>query len=278
MIWLLAIGCVAQATQAPAGWQVAVTLDDVPWNGPRPEGGVHDGTARILATLAAHDAPAVAFVNCEGATPQVLDQWRAAGVELGNHHATHADLDKTDPELWLADAHRCTAALPGVRWFRYPYLRRGKTPQVRDHVRAELEASGLQIAPVSIDNHEWALASAYAKGNPAAADLYVPHLLAASAHFRSLAVEQHGREVPQILLLHVNQLAADHLDDLLTALEAQGATFVTLETAMADPVYAMPDLYAGPGGISWLYRVSDAPVTLEWDSAEWERLQGALNP
>ena len=267
------------AASAADTWKVAVTIDDIPWNGGKPDQGVQPQTAKILAALEAHDVPAVAFVNCSPAWDEVLAQWEAGGVELGNHQARHDDLRSVEPAVWLDGAHSCSAELRArgdLRYFRYPYLRRGNDVETRDAVRRDLEASGLVIAPVSIDNHEWMLASEYAKGNAAAAELYPGHLVAASEHFRAEAQLSQGREVKHILLIHANSLNADHLDAALTALEATGAEFITLEEALADPVYRLDDQYAGTKGVSWLYRVSGQPVTLEWDSAEWLRLEAAL--
>ena len=282
MLWLL-LGCIAQAS-SPQPWKVALTLDDIPWQGAMPEGGVAEPSARILASLQRHEVPAVAFVNCERAWPEALRQWRAAGVELGNHQATHADLEKSEAEAWLEGVHSCTEALTvegtKPRYFRYPYLRRSSDEAKRDRVRAEIEASGLQIASVTIDNHEWMLAREYAAGDARAAELYARHLVDASRHFRTLSRKQAGREVPQVLLLHANLLAADHLDEALLALKADGAQFVPLDEVLADPFYAQPDTYVGPGGISWVYRVDGSLLPRDgsdWDTAEWKRLEAALS-
>lgn len=276
----LLLACVAvPGSQAARPWKVALTIDDIPWNAGKPDEGVAPATARILEALKAHRAPAVAFVNCEAAWPEVLAQWEQAGVELGNHQARHDDLREVAVETWLEGAHACSAELRArgeLRYFRYPYLRRGNDAETRDTVRRELEASGLTIAPVSIDNHEWMLASEYAKGNARAAELYPGHLVAASEHFRDEARRSQGRDVKHVLLLHANTLNADHLDAALTALENTGAVFITLDEALADPVYALDDQYAGKAGISWLDRVSGQPVTLEWETAEWKRLEAGL--
>ncbi|HJN76298.1 MAG TPA: polysaccharide deacetylase family protein [Myxococcota bacterium] len=273
MVVISLIACVAQSAEP---WRVAVTIDDLPWNGVRPEQGVAPGTSKLLKTLTEHGVPAVGFVNCEPAWPEALEQWRAAGFELGNHQARHDDLRSVDPDLWLEGVHSCTAELgEGTRYFRYPYLRRGNTVEIRDRVRADIEQT-LTIAPVTIDNHEWMLAQKYQEGNAKAAGLYADHLLRAGRHFRELGVEVTGRDVPHVLLLHVNSLAADHLDEVLSAYEEEGAVWVDLETALSDPLYAMEDHYAGKGGISWLYRVTPGEPTLEWDTAEWKRLESEL--
>lgn len=52
-----------------------------------------------------------------------------------------------------------------------------------------------------------------------------------------------GREVPQVLLLHAGAADADGIDALLTAFEAEGARWVSLRAALADPFYA-PAMHA----------------------------------
>ena len=143
----------------------------------------------------------------------------------------------------------------------------------------------MRNAPVTVDNSEWVLAEAYAaaarRGDRAQmarlGDLYVDHVRRAAGHAREVGRERFGREVRQVLLLHVNLLSADHLDRLLAALAADGARFVPLEQALADPIYAERDDYVGEHGLSWLYRVAPAqPERWAWDRAEEDAIRAAL--
>ena len=65
-----------------------------------------------------------------------------------------------------------------------------------------------------------------------------------------------GREFPQILLLHANQLNADLMPELLAMFRRRGYDFVSLEDALADETYGLPENYVGPGGFSWIHRWS----------------------
>ena len=76
------------------------------------------------------------------------------------------------------------------------------------------------------------------------------------AFFEARSIEVAGREFPQILLLHANELNADLVPDLLAMFKRRGYTFVTLERALADDAYRLPDEYAGPSGLSWVHRWS----------------------
>jgi hypothetical protein len=66
------------------------------------------------------------------------------------------------------------------------------------------------------------------------------------------------REVAQVLLLHVGLADAETLDALLTAYEKEGARWVTLQQALADPVYAFDPDQPMKGGTGFLYFVAKA--------------------
>ena len=107
--------------------------------------------------------------------------------------------------------------------------------------------------------------------------MLVEHIVAATRHTREVARRKLGRDVDHILLLHASTLVADNLDAVLSALEAQGFEFISLEEALRDPVYQRPDSYLGSKGVSWLYRIdplSEADVA--WDDAEADRLRARL--
>jgi peptidoglycan/xylan/chitin deacetylase (PgdA/CDA1 family) len=275
----------------PPGFMLAITYDDLPFQEAYlPADGALGGTSRLLSALAARAAPAVGFVNCDRGGEEVLRLWQAAGLELGNHQANHDSLNKVPLEPWLDGARRCHEALKAYnppRFFRYPYLFQGKTVEVRDAAYTALRGElGQTIAHVSIDNHEWRLAQLYsealAAGDLARAEAvrgeYVPHLLAATANARALAQAKLGRDVAHVLLLHTNALSVELAGPLLDALAAEGARFVTLEEALADPVYALPDAYVGPAGISWLYRIEPIVSGGTWEDETWRALEARYNP
>lgn len=121
--------------------------------------------------------------------------------------------------------------------------------------------------PVTIDTDDWRYNADYLdaldRGDEAAsaeiAEAYLAHLRERTLHFEALAEEVVGREVPHIVLLHMNKINADHLAALLNWYADEGWAFISVEEAMCDPFYAMPDLYAGPRGLSQIERVMGHP-------------------
>lgn len=272
---------------------MAITIDDLPWVGPLPDGWTRlEGTARILAALEAHGAPATGFVNCarvqEGAP--VLRRWLEAGQRLGNHTASHPDLNRAEPSAWAADARECDGFLRELTGepalpFRYPFLHRGPTPERYRAGRGAIDSLGSTVAPVTIDTGDWILNGAYVTALRAGdetrarviADAYLDHVVRAADHYRDVARERVGRDIRHILLLHANALLADWLDALLDRLEEDGFRFITLDAALEDPVYTLEDEYIGPGGLSWLYRIPPAtPGAAAWDDAEAAALREVI--
>ncbi|PRQ02091.1 Polysaccharide deacetylase [Enhygromyxa salina] len=257
---------------------IHLSFDDAPGAGfapgARPEqaASYNELNVEILATLAAHHAPASVFYNCdkllEGDTS--LAAWAAAGMEIGNHTASHANLAEVGLEPWLDDVRRCDAVLrerldEPPAYLRYPYLSEGDTPELRDSAKAALADMGYQNAHVTVATTEWLLATAYsvvkqrgdAEAEAEIVAAYRKHMLDAVRAARELAIHEVERETSQIVLFHVNRLAADHLDEVLDDFEAAGYHFVTLDEALADPVFELPDKFAGTSGISWLARIHD---------------------
>ena len=85
-------------------------------------------------------------------------------------------------------------------------------------------------------------------------EAYLDFTIAALDFAERLSPEIFGREIPETLLIHANDLNADCLDELLKRLGARGYRFVTLDQAMSDPAYQTKDTYVSKFGPTWLWR------------------------
>lgn len=265
----------AAAWQPPPARAVAITIDDLPRGGdggPRTLAGVVAMTKQLLQPFADQKVPVIGFVN-EGRQDwgadglrQVLDLWLDAGADLGNHTYSHPDINQLPLETYTADITRgettVRAALAArkreLRYFRHPFLHTGPTPEIKRGLQAFLDDRGYRVAPVTIDDADYMYAALYTR--PALRDRvrqeYVGYMESVVAFFEQRSVEVVGREFPQVLLLHANQLNADLMPQLLEMFRRRGYRFVSLEEALADPAYASADGYAGRGGFSWIHRWS----------------------
>jgi peptidoglycan/xylan/chitin deacetylase (PgdA/CDA1 family) len=270
---------------AAAERQMAVTFDDLPG----PPGGLvsndvealRENTRRLLAAFAEARVPVVGFVNegklfLEGKGPAdadariaILKLWVDAGLELGNHSYSHRSLNRTPLEEFEAEVTRgepvtrrlLAAAGLKLRYFRHPFLQVGLELDKRRAFEAFLARRGYSVAPVTIDNDEYVYAAIYAEalrsGDRAMADRvgadYLRYMDEVVAFCEDVARRLSGREIRHVLLLHANSLNADYFGRLAGAIAARGYTFVTLERALEDEAYRLPDSYVGAWGISWLH-------------------------
>lgn len=275
------------APGAAHGFDLAITLDDLPWSGPDAEGAAM--LPKLLAAIAADTVPLTGFAICARVRdqPAWMRSWRDAGVDIANHSDAHRDFNTLTVAQWRDDTARCQRELSAggtaPRHYRFPRLHAGDTAEKHAAAQRELAALGLRRAPVSVDTGDWLLTEGYRRMNtPAQRErtgaLLVDHVLRSVRHARQTARARHGRDPAQILLLHANAPVTTHWSALIAALRAEGARFVTLEQALADPLYALPDGYVGSRGLSWLYRTAPAePQRADWDDAEAARLRAALD-
>lgn len=258
---------------------IALTFDDLPKaHGSDDIQGLRKTTDSILRVLKAHHAPAVAFVNEDKLyvgyhlIPGRVDElrkWVNAGVILGNHTYSHIDINavplKTYENNVIKGEKTYTRLMRGhstEKWFRHPFTHTGPTAEIKNALDKFLATRGYRVAPFTIENSDWLFSSAYEKaqqsGDQAQAarirDEYLSYNAKMLDWFESLAKDDFGHEIPQILLIHSNALHTDALDALLTQLEKRGYRFVTLTEAMKDPAYTSPDEYVGKFGPSWLHR------------------------
>jgi peptidoglycan/xylan/chitin deacetylase (PgdA/CDA1 family) len=211
---------------------------------------------------------------CDALRPTLLPRlpgvWLDAGLELGNHTFSHPDLNSTPVASYQADIIRGESTVrtlleergTDLRYFRYPMLHTGTSPETKRTVEAFLAERGYSIAPVTIDNQEWVYSSVYARARARGdsgtvrriSEAYLMHMEESLLFYERLSVDVLGYELPQILLLHANEMNADLLDELAGLLEDRGYEFVSLKDALEDPAYRRLDEYVGPRGLSWLQR------------------------
>jgi peptidoglycan/xylan/chitin deacetylase (PgdA/CDA1 family) len=271
-----ALCCFAlHAGAAAAQHAVAITIDDLPRGGdggPRDFAAVRELNERLLASFREQRIPVTGFVN-EGRADfgpaglrEVLDLWLDAGADLGNHSYSHLNINKVPLADYAADVTRgepvIRAALAArgreLRYFRHPYLFTGPTPEIKASLQRFVDDRGYTVAPVTIDDADYEFAALYTRSEyrERVRQAYVPYMESVVTFFEARGVEVVGHEFPQILLIHVSELNADEMPALLAMFRRRGYEFVSLDVALADDAYRLPDAYAGTGGFSWIHRWS----------------------
>jgi peptidoglycan-N-acetylglucosamine deacetylase len=147
-----------------------------------------------------------------------------------------------------------------MRYLRHPYLDTGRDLQTRREAEAFLVSRGYRIAPVTMDAWDWMFARIYddaKKRNDSAlaqqvVKSYFDHTTEVFAFYEKFSRDLLGYEPKQILLLHGNNLEADHIGELLELLRKRGYRFITLADALGDQAYSLPDTYVGEEGTNWI--------------------------
>jgi len=283
-------GCALAAEHA-----VAITIDDLPRGGDtrteRDLESVKAMTTKLLSPFREQRIPVTGFVNEGRAVDfgpeglrEVLGLWLDAGADLGNHSYSHLNINTVPLEEFTADVVRgeplVRAALAArgrtLRYFRHPFLFTGPTAETKAGLQAFLDAHGYTVAPVTFDDGDYLFAAAYMQPEhrERARREYVPYMESVVAFFEDRGAEVVGRDFPQILLIHANQLNADLIPELLAMFRRRGYDFVSLDAALADDAYRMADEYVGRGGFSWIHRWSRTlgiPAKGEPEPPDWVR-------
>jgi len=280
LIAVFGTGFASELTANPADIQrpqreVAITFDDLPALGQLPQ--MRSITERLLKTITENKIPAIGFVN-EGklhfareqeARTALLQMWLDAGLELGNHTYSHINMDEVSLAAYQEDVIRGETVTRRLleqkgmklRYFRHPMLHTGPTLQYKKSLDAFLSNRGYTIAPVTLDNNDFMFALVYdeakKRGDSAEAkriaDAYVPYMESVIEFFEKLSVQTLGYEVKQTLLLHANEINADHLGELVLMMKRRGYKFISLQNALIDKAYTLPEA-PSKLGLSWIHR------------------------
>ena len=270
---------------------IALTFDDLPaLTRLQSQAYVDYANDIILRGLRKHHFPAIGFVN-EGKLDELirtrqianLRKWRDAGMSLGNHTFSHEPPNVIGAAAYVADIARgevvtrelLEKSRHKLRWFRHPYLETGLPLAEKEQIDTWLAKHDYRIAPVTMENSDWEFSEPYddaiARRNPLRAAAikaeYLAHSERVMAWYQKASEDLLGRQIAFVMLLHVNRLNADSIEEFAGILDRRGLHPVSLEKAMRDPAYLIPDPYVGADGVGWLERWSlELRRGLPWDN------------
>lgn len=259
---------------------IAVTIDDLPVVSTRADlKNRQEITRKLLAHVTKAKVPAIGFVNetklykgdkRDEAQIDLLRSWLKANLELGNHTFSHLSLNSNSLEKYEAEILKgeiITKELLAekgkkMRYFRHPYLNTGLSLEVKDDLNQFLKQHDYTIAPVTVDNADYIFSSAYDRAfdqndkklMKQIGAAYVSYMEKCLDYWERQSVKLFGREIKSILLIHANFINSDYFDDLADLMEKRNYNFVTLEDALKDEAYKLPDTWVDRAGISWLHR------------------------
>ncbi|HMA39886.1 MAG TPA: polysaccharide deacetylase family protein [Gemmatimonadales bacterium] len=278
--------------------RVAVTVDDLPYAGGDSQAlSPSDATTAaavnrtLIAALRKHHVPATGFVIQQrvdqlgvAAGTRILANWTGGALDLGSHTYSHPDINQLslaqiEDEITRGEASivpLMRAAGKRLQFFRFPMNHTGDTRERHDQVASFLSQRGYRVAPCTIDNSDYLFNRAYvrmlAQHDPAADRLRAEYLSYTSAeidYYAALGTQVFGSEPVEIMLLHDNRLNADMITELLALFEQKHYRFVSLDEALSDPAYRIPDTYVTSYGPMWGYR---------WAAERGVKVNGRLEP
>ena len=184
---------------------VAITYDDGPG----------ELTAQLLDTLKAKDAHASFMVLAPSASthPELLRRMKAEGHTVGNHTATHRELNKLSPSDVDGEIKAGAAAIKAAtgenpRWMRPPYGATNGT------VEAAAKANGQAQALWSVDTVDWK-------------DRNSEHVCEAAVN---------GAQPGSIVLMHdIHTTTVGAADCVIDGLRAKGLEPVSLDRLIPNP-------------------------------------------
>ena len=137
--------------------ELALTIDDLPFVGERQSFHLN----MIIDAIKNTEIPATGFVIAKEITTknwQTLQKFRDAGLGLGNHTLSHANLNRIGPTAYIQEIEAADKILSPVltepKYFRYPYLVMGAGSN-KTMVKQYLSSKNYQIAPISIDSKDF---------------------------------------------------------------------------------------------------------------------------
>jgi peptidoglycan/xylan/chitin deacetylase (PgdA/CDA1 family) len=221
---------------------LALTIDDLPFVGDSKNFHLN----MIIDTLKETEVPATGFIIGREVTPQnlpVLRKFHDAGLGLGNHTLSHANLNKIGPDAYIRDIDAADKILSPVmtepKYFRYPYLIMGDGAK-KNKVLQYLDSKHYQIAPISIDSKDFIFNQLLLSVpenerrhfltvlKPCYLDFIWQQTLKAEENRRSARKDNQA----QILLIHANLLNAYVLPDIIALYKEKGFSFISLEDAL----------------------------------------------
>lgn len=258
--------------------KVAITIGDTP-NTRQYQA---DGYEQVfLDTLDALKIPVAAFIN-EGKVYKtsydaisknkgLLENWvKRDYVTLGNHTFSHYKYSTTDFQEFEQDLRKgaymteefATKYNKTIRYYRAPFNDLGKDSTQHTLMYELLKELNYISTPFTVESSDWMFNFIYehymSEGNHEEAkkigELYVEKTLKYFDFFEKLSVQKYDRNIAQIYLCHDNLLNTHYLGKLKHHLSTKGYSFVSLDEALTDEVYAQDFVYHKKWGVSWLYR------------------------
>lgn len=229
-----------------------------------------DWNQMILNSLEEAQVKAMFFVTGVNKLDQkgqyLLKSWDQQQHSIANHTFSHPNFnDKNNtPEMFESELLMTDSIINQyehyVKYFRFPYLKEGKTKTKIDGIRSKLAKHGYQNGYVTIDASDWYVNSRLIKkmksdepvDTSAFQAFYIDHLLDRAIFYEKLSFQLYDRHVKHTLLLHHNLTSALFLKPLIEKFRSEGWKIIDADEAYKDPVYQnIPNVVPAGESLIW---------------------------
>lgn len=259
---------------SPAGRRIAVTVDKLPFMEPLGYWTPREVSNLMLRAFELEEIRAVGFVvedkvESRPETYVILQDWVAKGHGLGNNTFSYLDLNEVEWREFIeqiADGQKhirqATRLAKMPLYFRFPMLHEGDTLSKKTEVAKRLRRNDFVMVPATVLIADYEFNHVYVRvaDDPERTERLLQAFLKALEGSLEYAEQQSeavfGRQIPQILRLHLCLSTANFLTPALERLKQRGYSFVSVDEALADPAYSEPETYVGPLGLSFIDRVA----------------------
>lgn len=220
--------------------RISITIDDLPFVGEFRNFHLN----RMIETLIQHQVPATGFIIASEVRPnnwELLHKFRDAGLGLGNHTLSHANLNKMTTKEYIEEIkqadHILLPVLTEPKYFRYPYLAMS-SGQKKVDILCYLAKKNYQVAPITIDSKDFVFNQRLLSVPEINRRAYLEELKPFYLDFiwqQTIHAEHqinHNPHQAQILLIHANLLNAYVLPDIINLYRQNGYEIVKLEDAL----------------------------------------------
>jgi peptidoglycan/xylan/chitin deacetylase (PgdA/CDA1 family) len=223
--------------------KIAISFDDAPTADTSSFSGAQR-TDMICSALEAKNVQATFYVNSKNLRNDVeeerIRQYDKSGHFIANHGHGHLDAKKISFDRFVLDFLAADKLLRNFQnfrsWYRFPYL---KLPENIEQVVEFLQEQKYQLGSLSVLTQDWRLQQMIDNRDVDQArlgQLYIEMITQQISFYTHLG----RKDMPHILLLHENDLAALYLPRLLDEIKNLGFTIISMEEALVDKFYQLP--------------------------------------
>lgn len=273
---VLLLGLILSSPTFAGEREIAITIDDLPFVGTNSnnEGNLRRSKERfykILQALIDNQVPATGFIIAGSIGKnqwELLEAFRDAGLSLGNHTYSHANLNRMSAQQFISEISSADRILSPVmtypKYFRYPYLAEG-TGEKKEAVHQYLAANQYVIAPVTIDSKDYKFNERLFRINWRVRNQHLNKIKQQYLAYiwnQTLRAEKRSKNTnrKQILLIHANLLNSHFMGDIIQMYKQHGYRFITLEEALSGSdeapipegqMTSLTPIWVSPTGREW---------------------------